>query len=443
MGLEKIVPTAASAVTPPIEVPIVERDGRYEGFGAEVIIFFGRNFAICSSPHNYFLLQLIKMYTANQEKGSSTVMKPSHQLCRDNPSQPKYIYVNRTTGMPNAWTGSETWVEFDIPQEIGVWQNSTVVFDITVTGSCVLPPAPYWISRSEVYLGSGLIETVYSNEHYHEVVGFRSTQDLDQINEAINIDTDYTFTSAASTGRFYLPLDASLLRAMRPYVRGFKSKFKIRLYFPSSVVSSGTGSAALDEVKLIVEESTNQKEIAKAHNAHQTGVVDYGVIFRERQQEALTFSNSTDQKTIYLRSLKNDSAGLLVYVTPQQPTVAQLNTRVAINNLQVQDEMGGKITEVLDASFLKPFVWPDHINSPFPNNSGNDLYLIPFSSAVGEAVRKGCNYGDRPFTSLEKLVVNPVSATVGSRMVTVVSLSYGFITCAQGRHFVTPKSSRK
>ena len=297
--------------------------------------------------------------------------------------------------------------------------------------------------QSRVYLGSDLIETVYSNEHYHEVVGFRRTQDLDQINESINIDTDYTYTSGVSSGRYYLPLDASLLKAMRPYVRGFKSKFKIRLYFPSSVISSGTGSITLDEVKLIVEESTNQSEVAKAHNAHATGVVDYSIIVRERQQEALTFSNSTDQKTIYLRSLKNDSAGLLVYVTPQQPTNAQLSTRVAVSSLQVQDEMGGKITEVLDASFLKPFVWPQHIDSPFPNNSGNDLYLIPFSSAVGESVSRGCNYGDRPFTSLEKLVVNPNSSTVGNRMVTVVSLSYAFLTCAQGRHFFTPKSSRK
>lgn len=385
--------------------------------------------------------------TVHSNKGGASVAKPSHQLCAESPSQPKYIYVNRATGMPSAWLGSETWVEFEIPHEIGVWQGTTVSFDITTAGGVGLPPTPFWISRHEVYLGSDLIETVYANEHYHEVVGFRSTQDLDQINEAINVDTDYSYTAATASGRYYLPLEASLLRAMRPYVKGFDSKFKIRLYFPSSIISSngpsGPQTATLDEVKLIVNESTNASETAAAHRAHRAGVVDYNVIFRERQQEAFTFSNSSDQKTIYLRSLKNDSAGLLVYITPQQPTTAQLGSRVAIKDLQVQDEMGGKITEVLDASFLKPFIWPSQIDSPFPNNAGNDLYLIPFSSDVSAAVERGCNYGDRPFTSLEKLVVNPVSATVGNRMITVVSLSYGFITCAQGRHFITPKSTRR
>ncbi len=101
--------------------------------------------------------------------------KPSHQLCAESPSQPKYIYVNRATGMPSAWLGSETWVEFEIPHEIRVWQGTTVSFDITTAGGVGLPPTPFWISRHEVYLGSDLIETVYANEHYHEVVGFRST----------------------------------------------------------------------------------------------------------------------------------------------------------------------------------------------------------------------------------------------------------------------------
>ena len=375
------------------------------------------------------------------QKGSK-MYKPDHQVCDDNPQNPRYVYVNRTTSLPSAWQGSETWVEFEIPQELGVWSGSTAWFDVTVTGTVQAPPTPYWISRHELYLGSDLLETVYANEHYHEVVGLRSSQDLDQINELVNINTDYTYTTSITTQRFYLPLEATMLQEMRPFVNGFNSKFKVRFYFPSSITASGAGTVVLSDFGFTVEEAQELKgqSIVEMRNAHRHGVVDYSVILRERQQDAVSLVTGTTQ-TLYLRSFNNDSAGLFVYVTPQAQTATNSGTRVVLKDVQILDETGNKITEILRSDFLNAFVWPTHIDSPFPNRilNSNNVYLIPFSAAVGEALAKGCNYGDRTFTSLERLAVTPT--TTGTAMVNTVSLSYGFVTVTNGQHYFSPKVS--
>lgn len=184
--------------------------------------------------------------------GSSTIFKPTHQTCSDAPQKPRYVYVQRSTALPSAWSGGETWVEFELPQTLGVVSRAIVRFSVSASASAVAVPTPYWVSRVETALGNDILETAYATDIYNEVVGFQSPQEIDNLNEVLNLtypaSSNGTIASGAST--YYLPLDACVLKSMRPFIKGFNSKFRIRLYFPSTIQISG-GTITLQDCVLI------------------------------------------------------------------------------------------------------------------------------------------------------------------------------------------------
>jgi hypothetical protein len=371
------------------------------------------------------------------------VFKPAHQTCYDAGKLPHYVYVTRSTALPSAWAGSETFCEFELPQTLGTVEEIIVRFQITASASTVAPPTTFWVSRTEEYIGADLLATTYANDQHNETVGFLNPQRLDQLNEALNMNIDYTNgTIPSGTSYYYLPLSATSFNTMNPYVKGFQAKLKVRLYFPASLVISG-GTLTLSDVLLIAKERVS-KEDEQLSRAHSRGTVDYNAIVRERQVENTTLTSGADT-TIFLRSFKNDSAGLLVYLTDQSPAMSNLTVRLPIQTLQLQDQVGNKISEVLRQDFVRPFVWSDHIDSAYvASGSNNNVNLIPFSSKFQATASTGCDYGAYPMTSLEKLVIRPSDASAnyyGSKAINVTSYSYAHVVVNQGRHFITMSST--
>jgi len=371
------------------------------------------------------------------KKGERSIYKPSHQLCDSEYASPKYIFVNRDGGLPSAWNGSETWTEFKFPKEFGVVSGLTVALDINNASSspASVLPTPLWISRLEIYLGQDLIETVWADDQLHETVGFRTFQSFDQINEVVNMSEDYDLVPQSvpanvQAQRWYLPLDGTLINAVRPYIAGYKATWRIRLYFATSIhIGTYTPSSpiTLSEVQLIMEQADlSPEEKHKVANAHMYGVVDSQFYSRQRQQEVLPMNSSNSSGTpLYLRSFKNPSAGLLVYTTVQSPQNADRLRLLPLKTIQLQDSLGNKLTEILRGDFLKPFTWSDHVDSPYttysqngytndgvsePNPSqpfGANLYLIPFSSSFQDSVVRGCDFGTFQMTTQEKLMIVP------------------------------------
>jgi hypothetical protein len=377
--------------------------------------------------------------------------KMSHQTCSQTGISSRYVHVTRSTALPSAWSGSETFCEFELPQTLGITPELIVRFQVTVaTATATLPPTPFWISRVEEFVGNDQIATTYSNELWNEGVGFLTPAKLDQLNEALNTTTSYgNGVVPVGTSYYYLPLSATSFATMSPYVKGFSAKLRVRLYFPSSIVASGSGTVSLSDVILIAKElitsPARERQIADAHGR---GVVDYNVIVRERQQENTSLTAGTDS-AFFLRAFKNDSAGLLVYLTNQAPTNATLIDRVPVESIQLQDQLGNKISEVLRTDFNRPFIWSDNIDSAFTASSGanNNVSLIPFSTNFQTTATNGCEFGSYPMTTLEKLIVRPSDAStnfVGNKTLNVVSYSYGHVVCDKGKHTVhmTSTSSR-
>ena len=392
-----------------------------------------------------------------QSGGGRTVYKPSHQACKDTPVAPNYVYVQRTTALPSAWQGSETFAEFEIPQSLGVVDQFIVRFQVTVaTASTTLPNTPFWVSRIEEYIGNDLLATTYANDQYNETVGFMNAGELLQMGQLMNMgisaNTEAYGPQALSVGTwyYYLPLTASAFQTMKPCVAGFNAKLRVRLYFPATIISSGSGTVSLGDCLLIARELKNPNLDAVVR-AHQKGVVDYSLIVRERQQDQVTLT-SGQTTPFYLRSFKNDSAGVLVYVTPQAPTNAFLHQRFSIQDLQLLDQTNNRLTEVIREDF-NLFMWNDSIESPFtaaagvgdPGNAGNNQFnhisIIPFSADFKKTTETGCDYGKYPFSTLEKMQITANSQSAGSVTVNTTSYSYGHVVVREGKHYIQMSSS--
>lgn len=434
---------------------------------------------------------------------AGNVYKPAHQSCPSVSDKPNYYFVNPLQAATGVWQGSETFVEFELPQTMGILSGATLQF-INPTGTAFpsspasgsggpyMPPVPFWVSRIEVYLGADLIEVTYAQDFWNELVNFRSLNDVDNFAQLLNADpvggyvpTDKSPTS--NSGDYFLPVDSTVLRAMKPFVRGFNSKFRYRFYFPPSVAyivqdsgspnrvtanASGTGVASLGNgsLRMIFEEqSVDPSVTAELEGAHRTGIVDYTVIVRERQQDILTNPPSSLTIPLYLRSFRNRSAGISVCFTDASPPNGDLGLKWQFATIQLLDSLGRKITEILDTEYVSSVIDAKQITAPILSNTlTNDqspasmegfstqyISLLPFSSAFEKTLRDGCIYGNYPFTALEQLQLVPVAPntegpitqkntswtgnpldapTSSTKMVTTTSYSYGHITCSMGNH---------
>ena len=445
------------------------------------------------------------------------IYKPEHQSCEPVDDKPRYWYLNPLQPPIGVWQGSQQYVDFELDQQIGVCKSLNLRVNLGAFTDAThvpnLPPTPYWLSRVEVYLGADLIETSYADSFWHETVAFLREQQAHDVAPVYNINPSdlspvrrYTQDSYAeavagtgatsadpvsvannnagangpaytSSGFYYISLGATCLKAMQPYVRGFTSRFKVRIYFPTSLAAqqlqktayapaSGSTPAVpatfwssqptLASLQLIAEEElTDPASLARLEAAHKAGVIDYTALVRERLQDNPPTYAPGAPTTTYLRAFRNKSAGLVLYLTKPSASNDSLTQRMAFQSAQLLDSRGNKITEILDSDFLTSVIFPAQVDSSFPNNANPDMRtiaLLPFASKFQPCIERGCDYGKLQLTSLEQLNIIPDSGTPGTRepngelssttgtgsptMLTVVSYSYAHITCVAGKHSV-------
>ena len=450
------------------------------------------------------------------------IFKPQHQSeCPPTEDKPRLWLLNPLQAPSGLWNGNLTYTDFELDQNIGVaksfYLQMTVNFsDPTHLPSC--PPTWYAINRTEVYLGSDLIETTYADSQYHESLAFLSEQDAHNVADIHNVNESdlsprnlYVPTTAqcsaghigyenarsgtvgnvqasanpqaitqTSSGYYYINLDNTCLKAMRPYVKGFNAKFKIRVYWATTWLAQyainvngvqpapsatppvvGTlatffvSNPSIGSLQLFVEEeTTDSASLVALEQAHRAGIVDYTTVVRERLQDNPPAFVGGQQNTTYLRAFRNKSCAILPYLTVPNAPADRLTQRLAFASYQLLDARGNKLTEILSNDILTSKVFPDQINSSFPNSANADIrtiVMLPFSKHVQPVLDKGCSNGSFQLTTLEQLVLVPdgTSATVagtvnangettscGVNMLTVISYSYAHITCMAGQHSV-------
>lgn len=414
------------------------------------------------------------------------VYKPSQQACPPVEALPRYYYVQPLQNTPNAWQGSQVYADYEVPANTGVMTEATLRFQLQFAGSGALPAlpsTPFWVDHVEVYIGSDLVETVWKHDIYNEEIGFRSFQDL--LNVAVadptsltegysiyNCGLNGTSTDPAtqalapivlnSSGNDYWFLNIpSCMRSAKPYVRGFQSRIKFRVYFANTLdLTPGGQTVSLRETILIVEEaSTDPQTIAELERAHRQSTVDYTVLTRNRVQQTYApqqISSGQDAQ-IYLRGFKNKSAGVVVIATDSsafnQSSSTTMNDRYEAGIYQLLDAQNNKITERLPVEWLTSYVFADATGSASATQFNHEVrttVILPFSADFKTSITKGCAYGGFRFTTLEQLVLNysglwnsstgsgvvpqGIAGQAQSIIITATSYDYGHITVSGGRH---------
>lgn len=413
------------------------------------------------------------------------VYKPAQQACPPVEALPRYYYVQPLQNTPNAWAGSQVYADFEVPANTGVMTEATLRFQLSFSGSGALPSlpsTPFWVDHIEVYIGSDLVETVWKHDIWNEEIAFRPFQDLLTVAVAdpSSLTAGYSIYNAGldgssndpagspqpvvlnSSGNDYWFLNIpSCMRSAKPYVRGFQSRIKFRVYFANTLDLAGTGqSPVLNECILIVEEaSTDPATIAELEKAHRQSTVDYTVLVRNRVQQTFAggqISNGNDIQ-IYLRGFKNKSAGVVVIATDasafNQSSSLTMNDRYEASIIQLLDAQNNKITERLAVEWLETYVFADSTGSASATQFTPEIrttVVLPFSADFKTTITKGCSYGGFRFTTLEQLVLNyaglwnsssgsavlpqGIAGQAGTVIITATSYDYGHITVSGGRH---------
>jgi hypothetical protein len=442
---------------------------------------------------------------------------------------PNVIYVNPLTSYPSgAFNGSETFLDFEVPQQVHVLTGLNVRFTLGFDNSgAALAPTPYWCSRIETYAGKDLISTQYPESVYNDSIAWRDIQnrrewadplnftaDLDSV-EPLNLQLPYlnrgdvypnpNFGStqngnANASQDFYLPLTNCLTQA-RVFCAGFVVPFRIRLYLqpritlnfapdpetgivattvstvngnhvwtptpgggwiPSTVVTGvnepvtantsvtypGGGAITLQQIQLVVsEQAMAQVNFEQKMRVHRNGNVLYKVVIADRYQNPFQTLSPGQSQNTQLKAFKSLSAGIVTTLLPQAafntPEMAQL--RLPIANLQLLDQMGRKLSEVIPDALFRRFIFPKHIASDY--GTYQPQYLLPFSSDFGETAKNAVNLGYMQLTTLEQLVITAAPAyeiwsqtQIGNWsnvMLNIHAYNYAAINCTGGVPAVT------
>jgi hypothetical protein len=366
--------------------------------------------------------------------GGTTVSIPAHQAVSRPRYVPKVSYLPIRSGNSNqAWKASGTYLDYVLPNTIGILNSLRLRFSVNNSGSSLpVPPTCQWIQQIEVYIGTQQVEVLYPNDLLTEVVGFMGTDETNAKNEELAIyDSTNLWGQSVPAGarNYYLPFNNSLT-CSRLYVAGVEDEITFRVYFPPDIFPT-TFSLTSCVMEIIEDVPADPAETQMLQNAHERGIV-YNTVIRQRQQTTVTKADATSDLTIDLTSVSGKSAGLVVYAnvavlpgtgsvndpTGEGSTVANgvttpgtilanklIGYRMPISTLEINDKLGNKRTEQLRGEVQRSFVWWDQVGTEFASNTNYNTHLIPFSTSFKNTVQEGANYGFLEFDGKDRLKI--------------------------------------
>lgn len=368
------------------------------------------------------------------------------------PNVPKITYQD-----PQSISTSYGWglpVDFVLPNTVGKMIDMVLQIDYTVSAAAITaPPTPYWFERLETSLGgSAAIETVNKDEAYQESLAFLDVQDFQTIAPMVNVNADGSWKTdlttsgqnlPVGTGRLFLPLWANCLMTAQPYLKGFKSDWKLRFTLsqtaPVIAAASAGGTFSITGLRLLITEAqlppSMEARLAEKHESSKHGIV-YKTINRLRHTDTKMPSGPGVQEYT-LTTFGNESAGVLVYYRAQdnQSDYSKIGQRGTVSAINLRDAQGNPYYATdLDGNFNLYFLSPWAMKGePLDKNRGPYNYLLPFSSHVGAVLQDGRDLGAYMMSGKEKVVltlsptdITNLTANCGSNPI-LVAISYDYM----------------
>lgn len=375
------------------------------------------------------------------------------------PTMPKVKSIECQTALPSRPFdgGAPASIIFNIPQDFGKLTDLVAQFTITFSTAdtdgvdIATVPSPFFVDYYQILVNGADVERIDASELFAESAQWVENQWFELNRAAWNISSTGGYNSAfnlasesaRSTRIWYLPLNSNFLLRMKPYIKGFADRFAIKLVLRNDITvtvrktgvsTSSTCTVNLDDLRLFATEEW----LGDAGEAHQMAAHQRTALYKTIRRNKFTsglyasVSNASDLK-VQLSTLKGDSAGLLVYIEPQAPTISQLLTHHELSTIGLRDSKNAEITEQLPARVVErqaSRILP--VASVMINSSPSNNYILAFGRNLKEPLETGKFVGGLNLGGQESVVVKPVSS-LSNVVLTAVSYDYTQAVCQGGK----------
>lgn len=330
----------------------------------------------------------------------------------------RITYVNPDSAIPAAiFNGAETYGDFTLnPNDFDQIQQIQAMVEGSINGesgdTIVLAPTPYWLTRLELSSGnSDKFETVYNDDIFSEGLGyFVSENQSEKEKNLYNVSSSYGNAPAlALTDHFYkiIPIVSFLDTVNGFFYKGMgaNGRLRLRFYFPSSIKVSGDATFTLKSIKLVVHDLRLSERRIQTYNKLYSEGISYRTILRNTYEKPLNMSPNNNYD-VQLTPFHGPTAALKVCIVPQNRNATNWLTKYKPLNLQVLNENGSRITEILDVDYIKTFVNTENSHPESLYDVNSEEYIIPFCSNLYEAIKTGSMTGLRNLSGKEFIRIN-------------------------------------
>ena len=345
------------------------------------------------------------------------VTTPSHNLQVKNENK-RITYVNADSALPSGlYKGSEGYVDFTLNgSDFHLIEKLQIKFKFDVSGetgdTVVLPPTPYWINRIELSVGNDeKLETIYHDDIFSERLGFFVSENQSE-KEKRDFNTNSTYGNGPALAIFnnyvrYVPIVSFLDSTQKYFYQGMvrNGRMRIRIYFPTSLKVSGDADVTVHNVQMVVHDLRLSARRLDYYNALYSSSVSYRVISRVTYEKPLTIT-SGQTYDIQLTPFHGPTCALKVFITPQQRNQTNFLVKNAPLSLQILNENGSRITEILPEEYIRTFINPEHSHKDSLYDTQTYEYILPFGSNLKESVESGAMTGLRMINGKEMLRID-------------------------------------
>lgn len=327
----------------------------------------------------------------------------------------RVTYVNSDSALPSGlYSGSENYtdytlnaVDFDLIKE----KQLKFVFDVVGDAgeSVVLPPTPYWANRLELSIGNDeKLETIYHDDNFSEALGyFVSENQSEKEKDLYNTSSTYGNAAAIPLGTNYtryMPIVSLFNSTQKYFYRGLakNGRMRLRFYFPSSLKVSGDANVSIKQVQLVVQDVKLSERRRQFYEALYSSSVSYRVVSRVTYEKPITLSPNQSYD-VQLTPFHGPTVALKVMITPQNRNQTNFLTKHRPASLQLLNENGSRITEVLPEEYIRTFINGQHSHPDSLYDVTTNEYIIPFGSNLMESVKTGKMTGLRLLNGKENL----------------------------------------
>ena len=338
-----------------------------------------------------------------------------------------FSYHTSQSNLSNVFT-SDTQVDFEIAPSSSVHCIKDIVLELNVinngASAVTALPTPFLLNRVDIKVGSSLIDQIFPEECYFEMLMNHPSDYITSHANEWNVDSaDYDVAAAigaGATNTWQVPLSC-FLNTGDILIRALRSKIRFECHFRSGsaiVASTSVGAGSdlgLQNCRLRLGGwKFDPPVLADLLNRYEKAPHVSSAVVRRRDR--LTFSGATSGVTSdqQLGALTGSFANLRFIVRPLSASQENRIAGVNLNNVTLLDSSGSPVNyNQVPASYIRKQIIPNNYPTDLmaKTTSNANIFEIPFSEAPLRTFEGGFKGGVQRLNGLYQLSLEFASSS--------------------------------